>query len=137
MKHACLPLLALLCIVFGAGCGGDGRMNIRGRIVKGGSAFTVPEDDFVRLAFVPVMPDGKPPTTSYIAAYNNKEGTFKVLGADLAGLPSGKYRVTVSHERKRGQDLFKGAYDLEKSPFVFDITSSSQEIVIDLDKTKL
>ena len=110
-------------------------MNITGRIVKGGSAFIVPEDDFVRIAFVPVMPDGKPPTTSYICAYNNKEGTFKALGADLHGLPSGKYRVTVAHERKRS-DLFRGAYDLDKTPFVFDISSSAQEIVIDLDKPK-
>jgi hypothetical protein len=135
MKHPWLAMLGILCVVFGPGCGGDGRMNIQGRIVKGGAPFTVPEGDFIRLAFVPVMPDGKPATTSYIAACNNQEGTFKVLGADLHGLPSGKYRVTVSHERKRS-DLFRGAYDLDKTPFVFDITSSAQEIVIDLDKSK-
>jgi hypothetical protein len=108
-------------------------MNTRGRIVKGGSPFVVPEDDFVRVTFVPVMPDGKPATTCYIADYNNNEGTFKALGADLKGIPRGKYRITVSHERRK-QDLFGGAYDLDKTPFVFDITSGSQEIVLDLDR---
>ena len=134
MKYRLLPLLAALCFVFFAGCG-ERRMNIKGRIVKGGAAFTVPADDFVRVTFVPVSSDGKNATTCYIADFNNQEGTFKALGADLAGIPKGKYQITVAHERKR-KDLFKGAYDVGKSPFVFDINSISEEIVIDLDKGK-
>jgi hypothetical protein len=114
------------------GCG-DKRMNTKGRIMKGGSVFIVPEDDFVRVTFIPVMKDGQNPLTCYIAEYNNKEGTFKALGPDLRGIPEGKYRITIAHERKK-TDLFKGAYDIQKTPFVFDINSSTQEIVIDLDK---
>jgi hypothetical protein len=125
-------VLAACCVVFLAGCG-DGRMNIKGRIVKGGEPFTVPEDDFVRVTFVPVMEGDAPPTTCYICMYDNNEGTFKALGADLKGIPKGKYRITVSHERKK-KDLFNGAYDLDKTPFVFEIDSISQEIVLDLDK---
>jgi hypothetical protein len=108
-------------------------MNTKGRIMKGGAAFTVPEDDFVRVTFIPVMENGQNPLTCYIAEYNNKEGTFKVLGPDLTGIPKGKYRITVAHERKK-TDLFKGAYDIGTTPFVFDITSNTQDIVIDLDK---
>ena len=127
-------LFVALCSVFLVGCG-ERRMNIKGRITKGGSAFVVPDDDFVRVTFVPVSADGKAPTTCYIADYNNKDGTFTALGADLTGIPKGKYQITVAHERKR-KDLLKGAYDMDKSPFVFDISSISEEIVIDLDKRK-
>jgi hypothetical protein len=108
-------------------------MNTKGRIIKGGGPFTVPEDDFVRVTFVPVTEGGQHALTGYIADYNNKDGTFKAIGPDLTGIPKGKYRITIAHERKK-KDLLKGAYDLDKTPFVFDVNSSSQEIVIDLDK---
>jgi hypothetical protein len=134
MRSIAPVLLVFSCVVLLVGCG-ERRMNIKGRIVKGGAAFTVPADDFVRVSFVPVSPDGKNPSTCYIADYNNQDGTFKALGADLAGIPKGKYKVTVAHERKR-KDLFKGAYDLDKTPFVFEISSIADEIVIDLDRPK-
>ena len=134
MNWRSLLPFAVLCIVIAAGCG-ERRMNIKGRIVKGGSPFTVKDDDFVRLTFIPVMADGKPALTAYIADVNNRDGTFKALGADLSGIPRGKYRITVSHERNR-KDLLGGAYDGENSPFVFDINSIAEEIVIDLDKRK-
>lgn len=132
MRYSCPSLLVAFGLVLIAGCG-EGHMNTKGRIMKGGAAFTVPEDDFVRVTFIPVMENGQNPVTCYIAEYNNKEGTFKVLGPDLTGIPKGKYRITVAHERKK-TDLFKGAYDIGKTPFVFDITSNTQSIVIDLDK---
>ena len=131
MRYLWPSLLAAFCVVLVTGCG-NGRMNTRGRIVKGGSPFTVPEDDFVRVTFIPVMANGEKPLTCYIADYNNQEGTFKVLGADLTGIPRGKYRVAVTHERKK-KDLFNGLYDVENTRYVFDIDSSTQEIVIDLD----
>jgi hypothetical protein len=124
-------MLVAFGVVLIAGCG-EGHMNTKGRIMKGGAAFTVPEDDFVRVTFIPVMENGQNPVTCYIAEYNNKEGTFKVLGPDLTGIPRGKYRITVAHERKK-TDLFKGAYDIGKTPFVFEIASNTQDIVIDLD----
>jgi hypothetical protein len=132
MRLAWLRVLAVCCVVVFAGCG-EKRMNIKGRITKGGSAFTVADDDFVRVTFVPVMSGGEKGLTGYIAAYNNKEGTFKALGADLKGIPPGKYRITVAHERNR-KDLLKGAFDLDKTPFSFDIQSASEEIVLALDK---
>ena len=126
------PLVpAACCAVLFAGCG-DGRMNTRGRIVKAGAPFVVPEDDFVRVTFVPVLENGQNPKTCYIAEYNNQEGTFKALGPNLRGIPKGKYRIAVAHERRR-RDLFQGAYDVEKSPFVFDIDSGTPEVVLDLD----
>ena len=131
MRYACSSLLVAFGVVLIAGCG-ERHMNTKGRILKGGTAFTVPEDDFVRVTFIPVMENGQNPVTCYIAEYNNQEGTFKALGPDLKGIPKGKYRIAVAHERRR-RDLFLGAYDVEKTPFVFDIDSGTQEVVLDLD----
>jgi hypothetical protein len=132
MRHCWLALVAGLCLVFLPGCGNNGRMNIKGQVLKGGSAFVVPEDDFVRVTLVPVVEEGRT-FTGFFASYDNKTGTFTALGPDLTGVPRGKYRVVISHERNR-KDLFEGQYDFERTPFVFDINSASQRIVIDLDK---
>src|SRR5262249_16218468 len=126
------PLIGLCCVVL-LGCGGDGRLTTRGRIVKGGSPFTVPEAERVRVTFFPVTPDGKPPLNTYIATYNRADGSFRASGPDGKGIPPGKYRIAVEHERKK-KDLFKGAFDGDRSPFVFEIDSGTKEIVIDLDK---
>ena len=124
----------LLCCAFVlCGCEADPRLQAKGQIVKGGVPFTVPEDEYVRIVFHPIPADGKRATNTYVAVYDNRDGRFKVAGADGRGLPPGKYRVSVEHERKR-KDLFTGAYDADRSPFVFDVDSSSKEIVIDLDK---
>jgi hypothetical protein len=130
-RFAALP--AAFCIaLLSIGCG-DGKMNTAGRVVKGGKPFTVPDDDFVRVSFIPYVEPGMNPKTSYIADYDNAAGSFRALGPDLHGIPPGKYIITVSHERKK-KDLFNGAYDLPNRPFVFDIDSSTKDLVIDLDK---
>jgi hypothetical protein len=126
-------LTAALCLIFVCGCNGNGRLNTRGRIVKGGTPFTVPEAEYVRVTFFPVTEDGKPPKNTYAATYNGAEGTFRAVGPDGKGIPPGKYRIAVEHERNR-KDLFRSAYDGDKSPFMFDIDASGKEIIIDLDK---
>ena len=118
-----------LCLV--AGCGGDKKVNATGRVIKGGKPLTVP-DDFVRVLFVPYTEPGTNPKTCYLAEYDNAAGMFRALGPDLKGVPPGKYRITVAHEKGK-KDLFKGAFDLPKTPFVFEVSSSSAEIVLDLD----
>jgi hypothetical protein len=115
------------------GCGGDGKLNTRGQILKGGVPFKVAEGDHLRVTFVPIPADGGRPTNQYVAVFDKTDGTFKVVGADGRGLPPGKYRVAIEHERKK-RDLFNGAFDAERSPFVFDINGSSGSLVIDLDK---
>ena len=127
-----LAVLLALTLRLAGGCGGDKKVNAVGRVLKGGKPFTVPEDDFVRVQFVPFTEAGVNPKTCYIAEYNNSEGTFKALGPDLRGVPPGKYRVTIAHEKGR-KDVFKGQYDMPKTPFVFDIDAKTPEIVIDLD----
>ena len=107
-------------------------MNTAGRVVKGGKPYTIPADDFMRIQFVPFVEPGQNPRTCYIADYDNAAGTFKAIGPDLRGVPPGKYLVTVAHEKGK-KDLFKGAYDMPRTPFVFDIEAGT-EIELDLDK---
>jgi hypothetical protein len=124
--------LALVCAAV-AGCGGDGRLNTKGRVVKGGQPFTVPAEDHVRVTFYQLTPDGTTGRNSYIATYNNADGTFRAVGPDGRGIPPGRYQVCVEHLRKRN-DLFRGAYNNDTTPFVFDIDSKTKELVIDLDR---
>jgi hypothetical protein len=133
VSHSRGIALFLLCALALSGCGGDDKLRARGRVVKGGAPFTVPEEEYVRVTFYPIPADGGRPNNTYVATYSNGDGTFQVVGADGKGLPPGKYRVSVEHERGR-KDLFKGAYDAERSPFVFDVDSAGKEIVIDLDR---
>ena len=57
----------------------------------------VKDDDFVRVTFIPVMPE-ETALTAYIADVNNRM-VHRRSGADLTGIPKRKYRITVSHER--------------------------------------
>ena len=126
-------LSAAFCLLLLSGCGGDGRLNVKGRIVKGGAPFTVPEGEHVRVTFFPVTTDGRPPANTYASVFNGADGTFRAVGPDGRGVPPGKYRVAVEHEAKR-RDKLRGRFDGDRSPFVFDIDSKTGEIVIDLDK---
>ena len=129
--------MAVLCAALLSGCGGsDKRFNFRGRVVKGGAPYAVPEGDTVRLTFYPVTEDGSNPKNTYIAQYDNKNGTFKAYGPDGKGIPPGKYLVGLEHLSKR-KDVFGGGYDGDHSQFIFDISDRSKEIVIDLDSAKL
>ena len=125
-------LVVATCLVVVSGCGGDGRLNVKGRIVKGETPFTAPEQEYVRVTFLPVTSDGRPPANTYIATYNREDGTFRAVGPDGKGVPPGKYRIAIEHEAKK-KDMFRGAYDGDRSPFVFDVDSSLKEIVINID----
>ena len=108
-------------------------MNAKGRVVKGGQPYTVLADDYVRVTFYQLTPDGAPGKNSYAATYNNADGTFRAVGPDGKGIPPGRYRVCVEHEHKR-RDLFRGAYNTDATPFVFEIDAKTKELVIDLDR---
>src|SRR2546423_1219993 len=100
---------------------GDGRLNGTGRVVKGGQPYTVAADDYVRVTFYQLTPEatGK---NSYAATFNNAHGSFRVVGPDGRGTSPARYQVGVEHERNRS-DLFKGAYNADDTPFIFDIDS--------------
>jgi hypothetical protein len=133
MKKSKLGCVVVLACVGLAGCGGDVRLNTKGRIVKSGQPYTVPADDHVRVTFYQLTADGATGKNSYIATFNNADGTFRAVGPDGRGIPPGKYQVCVEHLHKRS-DLFRGAFNNDATPFVFDVDSKTPELVIDLDK---
>jgi hypothetical protein len=119
-----------LCLMV-AGCG-DGKLQTRGRVVKGGQPLLPKDNESVRVTFVPILPDGKPPADHYFAEFDPTHGTFRSAGKDKKGMPPGKYRVAVEYKQKK-QDVFGGRFDEDQSPYVFNVDSGTPEIVIDLD----
>ena len=107
-------------------------MRTRGKVVKDGQPLCPKDGESVRVTFVPIPPDGTPPKDHYFAEFDPTSGTFESSGKDRKGMPPGKYRVAVEYKRKK-QDVFDGKYDENRSPFVFDVDTATQEVVIDLD----
>jgi hypothetical protein len=130
MRRVLTAVAVGLCLL-AAGCG-DGRLRTKGRLVKGGQPFVPGEGEVVQILFVPILPDGKPPSDYYVAQVDQAAGTFRPAGKDGKGMPPGKYRVAIELKKKK-KDQFEGRFDAENSPFVFDVDSRTSEIVIDLD----
>jgi hypothetical protein len=126
----CACLLALLL----SGCG-KSKLKPKGRLLKDGSPLVLKdEEEFVHIFFDPVVAEGeKHPGDRYAADYNRDDGTFVVIGKDGTGLPPGKYRITIEHALRKN-DLLKGKFNAENTPFVRDIDARTGEIVLDLDK---
>jgi hypothetical protein len=127
-------LTALVLLVMAAGCG-SGKLRTRGRVLNNGAPLVPAEGDIVRVTFVPLPEGGGRAMDFYTARFNPADGTFEAAGKDGQGVPPGKYRIAVEHLRKR-RDLLKGAFDAERSPFVREISSSSEELTLDLAKPK-
>jgi hypothetical protein len=127
-----LLVAALVLGLAAAGCGGPTLLKTRGRVVKGGAPFLPGPGQDVSVTFVPILPGNQRARDYYVAHFDDKKGTFQVVGKDLKGMPPGKYRVAVELEQGR-RDLLKGKFDTERSPFVFEVDAGTGEIVIDLD----
>jgi hypothetical protein len=125
---AAVPLLSLLLV----GCG-DGKLRTKGQIVKDGAPYTVDEMDVLRITFVPIPEAGEKFMDAYLATFNNSDGTFVAFGKDGKGVPPGKYRIAVERLRNK-KDLLRGAFDTEKSPFIREVKTASDTLVLDLAK---
>jgi hypothetical protein len=115
------------------GCGNNGFMNAKGHILKGGKPFLVSEGQGLRIFFAPTDRSGTR-YDSYAASYDPEDGSFVVIGKDGRGLPPGNYLVGFQLMEKK-EDLLGGKLLGPKSGITVDVTSSSQDLVIDLDNT--
>ncbi|QJW94491.1 hypothetical protein [Frigoriglobus tundricola] len=131
MRRAVWFSVAAALGLLATGCG-NGMLKTQGRVVKGGQPFVPGPDEGLQILFVPILPSNQPAGDYYAAVVDQTTGTFQPAGKDRKGMPPGKYRVAIELMKKK-KDQFGGKYDSEKSPYVFDIDSSTPEIVIDLD----
>ena len=85
-------LLVLLAVL--GGCGGEGRIDLHGRVTCGGQKVEIGE-----VRFVPLDTDDGPARSVYRMVI--VEGQYQT-GADY-GLPYGEYRVEVDARKKTGR----------------------------------
>jgi hypothetical protein len=133
MKRFLIFVLALALGLAVSGCGRNGLLRTKGRLLKSGEPMVLKEEEFIQVIFIPIPPDGKPPGDHYVADVDQTTGEFVPDGKNRKGMPPGKYRVAVAVMRNK-RDLLRGKFDPVQSPFVFDVDSHTAEIVIDLDK---
>ena len=116
-----------------AGCGGDGLLRTKGKLLKAGQPYIPQGGELIEITFVPIPSDGKPAGDYYYAAVDQAAGTFRPAGKNGRGMPPGKYRVAVELMNKK-KDTLRGKFNPANTPFVFDVDDNTSEIVIDLDK---
>jgi len=133
MSRAAIAGLILAGVFALSGCGGNGLLRTQGRLLKDGEEFVPGEGEYIKVTFVPLPPDKKPALNYYFAEVDQESGTFTAAGAQLQGMPPGKYRVAVELIKDRN-DQFGGRFDTDRSPFVFDIDKDTEELVLELDK---
>jgi hypothetical protein len=129
---AVCTMAAVLCLM-AIGCGNETKLQTKGRLLKAGQPLIPKDDESIRVTFVPILPDGKPPRDHYFAEFDPVDATFTSAGKDLQGMPPGKYRVAVEYKKNK-RDVLAGKFDENRSPFVFDVDAGTKELVVDLDK---
>ncbi len=123
------------CALLAAGCGGDGFLRPKGRVVRGGEPIALKDGEDLGVFFYPLTGDGHLGKTVYPAYFNAADSTFLVTGSDCRGLPPGRYRVAVELKKDK-KDVFGGAFNMNNSPFVVDFDSKTGEVLIDLNKPR-
>jgi hypothetical protein len=126
---------ALLAGLLAAGCNGPVLLKTKGRLLKNGAPVIPHEGELVHVIFVPVTEGDQRARDYFAAEFHAADGTFQVAGKDGRGMPPGKYRVWVE-VLKNKRDLLKGAFDEEHTPFVRDVDTKTDEVILDLDKPR-
>jgi hypothetical protein len=117
------------------GCGDSSRIKAKGRVMKGGQPYLLPEGEGFRIFFVPLDSQDGVHFDSYAAIYDPQTGSFEVHGKDGKGLPTGKYRVDLQLMKSK-EDLLGGKLLGKGSPLVLEVAGKANDLVIDLDAAK-
>jgi hypothetical protein len=127
-------LFGVLCLELGTGCkSGPAKVNITGKVTKGGELLKVSDMGEVRVKFYSQNTDDEGGRIRP-ALFDKSNGTFVVKD-----IPVGKYRVTVEQidpMPSNKNDKLNHAFDNKNSPIVRDVESDGQNIEIDLAKEK-
>jgi hypothetical protein len=125
--------ICVLAGLFSFGCGDSGFVKARGRVIKGGAPFQLPEGEGLRIVFSPMELPTEQKYDSYAAAFDPDDSTFFVMGKGDKGLPPGNYRISIELLRKK-EDLLGGKLLGKNSPLTCEIVAPANDLVIDLDK---
>jgi hypothetical protein len=125
----------LVAVLLAGGCGSKKGVTLTGQLLVDGKPYAAPEKTDVNITFTPVDTTAKLPAC--LAEYKRETGDFTVQGAVRGrGIQPGKYKVAVTasdYSSGKG-DVFKDAFSEAKTPLSYEVTASSQSIVIDLTK---
>jgi hypothetical protein len=110
-------------------------VTVRGRVVQNGRPLKfLPKED-VSIGFSAA--DAAPGSGGFgaSAGVNAADGTFTVTGRNNAGVPPGRYRVSLSSQVGYGNvDRFDKLFDGKKPPLIVEISpGGTQAVVIDVD----
>ncbi len=144
--HCCLAVMVCLAV---AGCGaGEKRVTVTGKIVDGGQPLTFGGPEYeegaasAEVTFHPLDDAGNLDKERNSHSTTAKpDGSFVMDGDVGDGILVGRYRVALRHRASSGYsptapaqgDTWAGKFDLNNSPFEFDI-QSDQEIVLDISQ---
>lgn len=144
-----LAVLGLVLPVVGCGgLGGERLVVIRGKLVENGQPVKAGgpyegEGPEISVTFYPVDAAGNPAKDRQPWSCTVRpDGTFVMDGAGK-GIPAGRYKILIQGQpapgtpgaeeaaRAMGGDVFKGRFNLQNTPFVYEFTSN-QEITLEL-----
>lgn len=148
MRHV-LVTSALVLLVAASGCNtGPSKVVLKGKLTNGGKSILPERRGGLTVVFAPEPGTG----TTYPAGYSAADDMYDVIGPDRKGIPTGKYKVTLSmmpptttadgkdlpaatlQSLQHQADQFNSKYSGTNSPIIVDVNKS--ELDIDLSQYK-
>ena len=130
-----LPICLTLC-VFLAACSSDSKLlKVKGTLTHDGKPLRVDPKGSVQIVFMPVAEE-KQARNNYPTEMKPEDSSFIVLGRTGAGIPPGKYRITIMQMVPNPTPEITDMnlqFDAKNSTIIRDITSDAP-LVIDLAK---
>jgi hypothetical protein len=138
LRRALLPLAAclLLCLSLPSCAGGPKLIKVAGKLTYGQKPLPAGRSSPV-IVFHPVVAKGEHHDT-YPALYQRDSGAYEVPGKTGAGIPEGKYRISVQFLLPKAsslQEKWNQQFSPEKSSIVREVTGAGQ-LDIDLASPK-
>lgn len=124
--------LACAAALAAAGCGGGG-VKVDGKVVKDGAPYTLGEGEGISINLTPESGG------TAVGGQVDKDGSFKISGLEGAGVPNGKYKVSITHYPPAGAKGGKGGPPMPTTKSLsetWDVSSSNHTFTLDMAKVK-
>lgn len=127
MRRAVYPMLLCGLALVAAGCGGRG-ITVEGKVVNGSNPYTMADGEGISINLAKEDGGGSAGATV------QKDGTFKIAGADGAGLAPGKYKVTLTHYLPSKGGNAPAAPKPKNASDTWDVSASNTNFTLDMAK---